>query len=141
MNTSTRLRLTLDVSYTPNGVSVTELETMLRAIADHAAGDGLMTGDTPAEVDEWKATVDVLSQQNELEVDPAALHRELLGAYGGNEDRLCMVLDDLVHDAEVGNASEVNNQGARAQVEALLAAGVHASTIRDLIGIGGDARP
>jgi hypothetical protein len=55
-----KMRLTLDVSYQPNGVSAEALADLLRAIADSAAGDGLMTGETEAEVDTWECKVQEL---------------------------------------------------------------------------------
>lgn len=47
------LKLVLTVTFKKNGVSDEELKENLRAIADRAAGDGLMTGETEAEVIVW----------------------------------------------------------------------------------------
>ncbi len=60
------------------------------------------------------------------------LYDELM-ALCADENELILILDNMVHDAQVANASEVNNQGARAQIVALLLAGVHAETIRDQV--------
>ena len=54
------LRLTLTVQYTPNGTSDNALYDLLYDIARHAAGDGLMTGETPAEVNIWSSSVEVV---------------------------------------------------------------------------------
>ena len=54
----TKLRLILEVDYIPNGVSENALKEMLLAIADKAAADGLMTGETPAEVELWYKRVE-----------------------------------------------------------------------------------
>jgi hypothetical protein len=56
-NSILKLRLIVDVDYVPNGVSKDALEDMLKSIVDRAANDGLMTGETPAEVDTWTAKV------------------------------------------------------------------------------------
>lgn len=53
-----KLRLTVDVEYRPNLVPVRDLTHLLRRIPEMAAGDGLMTGETPAEVETWTATVE-----------------------------------------------------------------------------------
>ena len=53
-----KLRLTLDVEYIPNGASLRELKSTLEAITRFAADKGLMTGDSPAEVDDWKFKVE-----------------------------------------------------------------------------------
>ena len=51
------LQLNLTVCYAPNGVSEDELKSMLRSVVDFATSRGLLTGDTPAEVEEYKASV------------------------------------------------------------------------------------
>lgn len=61
----------------------------------------------------------------------AALRAELLTYTDGDEERLIEVLDDMTHEAQIANASDVNNQGTEAQIAALLAAGVTADTIRE----------
>ncbi len=53
-----KLRLTLDVTYNPKGEYTENLKALMRAIAESAANDGLMTGEGPAEVDVWKAEVE-----------------------------------------------------------------------------------
>ena len=55
-----KLRLVLDVDYVPDGTSQEELEAILKGIADSAANDGRMTGDTRAIVDSWHARVEDL---------------------------------------------------------------------------------
>ena len=53
-----RLRLTLDITYAvqKGGTTVSELKEIMEDIAEHAASAGLMTRETDAEVNEWKAT-------------------------------------------------------------------------------------
>jgi len=53
----TKLRLVIDVDYFNNGEAEETLEHLLKAIAAKAANDGLMTGETPAEVETWTAKV------------------------------------------------------------------------------------
>lgn len=45
------LRLTLDVSYIPNGTSAKELTALLHDLVERAKGEGLLTGSTEAEVE------------------------------------------------------------------------------------------
>ena len=53
-----KLRLVLDVDYEPGSTSKEELEAMLKDIPNYAAGVGLMSGETDAEVDSWHARVE-----------------------------------------------------------------------------------
>lgn len=57
METKT-LRLTLDVTYNPNGVSDSVLRGFMHDIAGQAAMQGLMTGESAAEVEDWNAKVE-----------------------------------------------------------------------------------
>ena len=52
-----KLRLILDIEYETNGTPVPELKEMMKYITHNAAGEGLMTGGTEAEVNTWKAEV------------------------------------------------------------------------------------
>lgn len=52
-----KLRLTFNVEYATHGVSKKELSDRLVAICDYAMNDGLLTGDTPAEVRNTECTV------------------------------------------------------------------------------------
>lgn len=61
-NDLVKLRLTVDVHYHANGTSITKLENMLKGIADHAANRGLMTEETPAEVETWYAHVEDIGE-------------------------------------------------------------------------------
>jgi hypothetical protein len=54
-----KLRLMVDVDYTPNGVSLDELKLMLFRFAEYGFGNGLFTGCTSAEVEQWQSRVDV----------------------------------------------------------------------------------
>lgn len=53
-----RLRLILEVEYNPNGVSEEYLRHKLGYIATAAAGDGLLTGDSEADVEMWISKVE-----------------------------------------------------------------------------------
>ena len=53
-----RLRLTITVSYDLNGCAVADLEKQLHDAANHLASEGLLSGETAAEVTEWDATVE-----------------------------------------------------------------------------------
>lgn len=55
---STKLRLTIEVEYDLNGESVQTLKSYLFDLADRAAGEGMLTGCTDAEIVAWSANVD-----------------------------------------------------------------------------------
>lgn len=60
MKKTITLRLSIEVSYEPNGVETSELETLLTRAADHLAGEGLFTGETAAEVTSWHPHVEAI---------------------------------------------------------------------------------
>jgi hypothetical protein len=47
------LKMTLDITYIPNGVTPDYLIKRLANLLDHAAGEGMFTGDSEAEVESW----------------------------------------------------------------------------------------
>lgn len=57
------LRLVLNVTYAPNGVEESELREMLQGIVQHAANRGLLTSDTPAEVESYDHSVERIAGQ------------------------------------------------------------------------------
>jgi hypothetical protein len=56
------LRLVVDVTYLPQGVSEVELREMLGEIAAHAMAEGLVTHDTEAEVDTYSFHVETVPE-------------------------------------------------------------------------------
>lgn len=54
---NTRLRLVLDVNYNPNGMSAEALKALLLELAQRSIGNGMLTGDSPAEVETHEVTV------------------------------------------------------------------------------------
>lgn len=75
MNTKpVTLRLVLSVTFLPNGESVESLRDRLMNIAETAANRGQMTGDGPAEVDDWKAEVEDVTVEVEA-AQPRTLHQ------------------------------------------------------------------
>lgn len=59
---TTRIRLTLDVSYTLNGASAQEMESNLSRMVDRAMGEGMITGHSDAEVVEHDITVKLVPE-------------------------------------------------------------------------------
>ncbi len=51
------LTLHLQVEYCPNGENTETLKTLLQTCADHLAGEGLLTGETAAEVNSWQSKI------------------------------------------------------------------------------------
>lgn len=67
MNTTTNdqtvtARLTFDVSYLPNGVSLDVLTDMLKQVATRAIEEGMVSGHTDAEVADYKISVVALPE-------------------------------------------------------------------------------
>lgn len=63
-----KLRMVLDVSYDLNGVDIAVMRSNLERMAERAIGEGMLTGNTEAEVDEYSMSVHV--------TDPASESRE-----------------------------------------------------------------
>lgn len=59
----TRLRIVLDVSYDLEGMTPEELQALVTRNLEHAIGNGLLTGDCPALVDEWDLKVSSVSDE------------------------------------------------------------------------------
>lgn len=58
-----KLRLTIEVEYDPGTTATQTLKGRLFDIADTAAGDGLMTVGTSAEVVSWNSNVDEIEEK------------------------------------------------------------------------------
>lgn len=58
VNKTVRARLTLDVTYTLNGVAAELMIQNLRRMCERAIGEGMLTGTTDAEVDEYSMDVE-----------------------------------------------------------------------------------
>jgi hypothetical protein len=54
------LRLTIDVTYEENGETIADLKTALRKAADIIAGEGLLSGNLDAVVDDRSAKVETI---------------------------------------------------------------------------------
>lgn len=52
-----KLTLTIEVEYDPGTAKQRELMGILHDAAFHLAGEGLLTGESDATVEHWKATV------------------------------------------------------------------------------------
>lgn len=68
-----KLQLTLKVSYAPNGETQAFLQDCLDFLVQKAIGDGMLTGDGPAEVEEY--SYDIGPQKPPI--DPIALAKLL----------------------------------------------------------------
>jgi len=65
-----KVRLTLDVTYDLNGENATEMVGRLRRMCARAIGEGMLTGETDAEVDEY--SMDAVIQHVPLSEDELA---------------------------------------------------------------------
>lgn len=52
-----RMQLVLDVTYIPNGVSADDLRDTLSSMVQRAIGNGLLTGDSAAEIDAYETAI------------------------------------------------------------------------------------
>lgn len=57
MSKKITLRLTVDVTYDLQGAGASDMEQNLYMMVEDAMGNGLITGDGPAEVKTWHANV------------------------------------------------------------------------------------
>ncbi len=72
-------RLTLDVAYLLNGEAAPEMLARLRGMCERAIGEGLLTGETAAEVDAWSIDVSVApptADRDALEAEIAAFMQQ-----------------------------------------------------------------
>lgn len=67
---SVNLRLTLDVVYYLNGENATEMVSQLSRLCEQAIGEGMLTGESDAEVEEY--SMDVVIQPDPLSEDELA---------------------------------------------------------------------
>lgn len=70
------MRLTLDVTYALNGENASEMVSRLRKMCERAIDEGMLTGETDAEVEEY--SMDAVIQPETLSEDELAsfmLHR------------------------------------------------------------------
>lgn len=61
-----RLKVAYDISEVPNissGVLAAQVRGLLLDIADRAAAEGLMSGDTALMVEDWSASVEEITKQ------------------------------------------------------------------------------
>ena len=65
-----KVRLTLDVTYDLNGENATEMVGRLRRMRERAIGEGMLTGETDAEVDEY--SMDTVIQPEPLSEEELA---------------------------------------------------------------------
>lgn len=63
------LQMTLSVDYLPNGVNVQDLKARLERALAHAVGEGLLTGETAAEVDRYSMDLKVTSWSGAPDLD------------------------------------------------------------------------
>lgn len=68
------VRLTLDVTYSLNGENVTEMASRLRKMCERAIGEGMLTGATDAEVEEY--SMDVVIQPEPMSEDYVSQYTE-----------------------------------------------------------------
>jgi hypothetical protein len=54
-----RAILTIEVDYAPGTTTKQEARDLLASAAEHLANEGLLSGEGPAEVDEWKSRVSI----------------------------------------------------------------------------------
>ena len=57
MSNTTHIRITLDVTYDLNGQPVADMQSLLQKNLHASIGNGLLTGDTAVEVDEYSVEI------------------------------------------------------------------------------------
>jgi hypothetical protein len=72
-----KLRLTLDVDFDPQGLSVTELKQNLSQVVTDAVNDGTLTGNSPATVEKYSFKVTVRRPRKGSGKKPVQIHRIL----------------------------------------------------------------
>lgn len=62
MSETIKARLTMDVTFSLNGESATEILDRLRLMCGRAIGEGMLTGETNAEVDDFSIDASIRQQ-------------------------------------------------------------------------------
>lgn len=81
MSKKETLRLTLNVTYKPHGVPVEKLQSRLEYALSHAIGEGLLTGETAAEVDTHSFNVEVIPQPKKEKKAKGRFHEGSFSAF------------------------------------------------------------
>lgn len=68
-------RLVLDVSYQLHGENAVEMQKLLRRMVERAIGEGLLTGESDAEVDNHAVRVQMMAPVDEDTIATHLLHR------------------------------------------------------------------
>lgn len=101
-----KVRLTLDVTYALNGVDAAEMVSRLHKMCERAIGDGMLTGETAAEVEEYSmdATIrsEVLTNDN-LARDETAIRCRCVNGEFWEEDGVPRVFPSLADAVQAGN--------------------------------------
>ncbi|HBP1590334.1 TPA: hypothetical protein L5U93_004768 [Pseudomonas aeruginosa] len=113
-------RLTLDVTYLLNGEAAPEMLARLQRMCERAIGEGLLTGETAAEVDTWSIDVSEM---------PSAADREPL------EAEIAAFMQQRIEDGNLG-AEDIPVRLAR---YGLMAPEAFADEMRERMGMDDDA--
>lgn len=113
-------RLTLDVTYLLNGEAAPELLARLERMCELAIGEGLLTGETAAEVDTWSIDVSEV---------PSATNRDAL------EAEIAAFMQQRIEDGNLG-AEDIPVRLAR---YGLMAPEAFADEMRERMGMDDDA--
>jgi len=83
-----RMRLTFDVTYSLNGENATEVANNLRKMCERAVGEGMLTGEMDAEVEEHSIEVVIEPERSMEKVDAEFknFHRQLCTQFGYTHD-------------------------------------------------------
>ena len=110
-----KVRLTLDVTYALNGVDAAEMVSRLHKMCERAIGDGMLTGETAAEVEEYSMDAmirsEVLTNRN-LARDDMAIRCRCVNGEFWEEDGVPRVFPSLADAVQAGNAFLSDTFGA-----------------------------
>ncbi|URW83086.1 hypothetical protein NBV64_01620 [Alcaligenes sp. DN25] len=120
MPETVKVRLTLDVAYLLNGEAAPELLARLQRMCECAIGEGLLTGDTAAEVETWSIDVSKV---------PSAADRETL------EAEIVTFMQQRIDDGNLG-AEDIPVRLAR---YGMMAPEAFADEMRERMGMADEA--
>lgn len=126
--TTLRATLTLDVTYLLNGASPEVVLENLRQLCDRAIGEGMLTGYSEAEVDEY--TVNVTAYQADLDED------QLTGFFADRIETGDIALEDIpsrmARYGLMGPAAFVNEMAERMELAAATDVAESATTAKTM---------
>ena len=104
---TTRIRLIIDATFDTNDTAIGDLVDNMTHIANNAANNGMLTGESAAEVVEWESLVEVVESSNPFCVKKIEAHpdRVCYGVFGPFKTERAATEWANAQEKDISNAS------------------------------------